>query len=213
MIFPQTIIKIVAIALISYLLGSINFSIILSRLFQKEDIRDSGSGNAGSTNMLRTYGKGLAALTIIGDIAKVALAIGIAFLILGTEFNSDEQIFIKSLAGFFCVLGHIYPLYFKFKGGKGVATCAGMVLLIDWRICLILFVIFCITVAVSKMVSLGSVTIAFVYPILIAVFYKSPALTIIAIIFALIVIFKHKSNIKKILNGTESKISSKKNTH
>ncbi len=160
-------VKYIFIAIISYFLGSLNFSIILSRTLEKKDIRESGSGNAGATNMLRTYGKHFAVLTMIGDILKVALAILIAFLILNAPldmiFNIADNketavtmILYKEFAGFFCVLGHIFPLYFNFKGGKGVAACTGMVILVDWRIALILFVIFVITIAVSKMISLGS---------------------------------------------------------
>lgn len=216
------IVKYLIIAVISYFLGSFNFSIILSKTLEKRDIRESGSGNAGATNMLRTYGKHLAMLTMLGDILKVALAIWIAFMILDAPMNmvfkivddvetAETIILHKEFAGFFCVLGHIFPLYFKFKGGKGVATCAGMVILVDWRIALILFVIFVITIAVSKMISLGSVIIAVLYPVLIAVFYKDLVLILIAVLFASIVIIAHRQNIKRIFNGTENKLSSKKN--
>ncbi len=215
-------VKYILIAVISYFLGSLNFSIILSRTIEKRDIRESGSGNAGATNMLRTYGKLFAVLTMIGDILKVALAIFIAFLILGTPldmiFNIADNketavtmILYKEFAGFFCVLGHIFPLYFKFKGGKGVAACTGMVILVDWRIALILFAIFVITIAVSKMISLGSIIIAILYPVLIGVFYQNIVLILIAVLFASIVIVAHRQNIKRILNGTENKLSSKKN--
>lgn len=215
-------VKYLIIAVISYFLGSLNFSIILSRTIEKKDIRESGSGNAGATNMLRTYGKQFAVLTMIGDIFKVALAILIAFLILDAPldyfFNiaKDKEIAAtminyKEFAGFFCVLGHIFPVYFKFKGGKGVAACTGMVILVDWRIALILFVIFVLTVYFSKMISLGSIVIAVLYPILIAVFYWNLFLILIALLFATIVIIAHRKNIKRILKGTENKLFDKKN--
>ena len=147
------IIKYILIAVIAYLLGSLNFSIILSEVVKKKDIRDSGSGNAGATNMLRTYGKKAAVGTMIGDILKVALGIIIAFAILDVPMKYifsnpadaaeiQRVMLYKEFAGLFCVLGHIFPLYFKFKGGKGVAACTGMVIIVDWRIALILFVIF-----------------------------------------------------------------------
>lgn len=213
--------KFIIIALVSYLLGSLNFSIIVSKKFANKDIRESGSGNAGATNMLRTYGKKFALLTMIGDIIKVAVAILIAFLVLNAplEFmfkthQSDEfaaQIMLyKAFSGFFCVLGHIFPLYFKFKGGKGVAACTGMVILVDWRIALILFAIFAIVVLCSKWISLGSIIISVFYPILIFVFYKNSLLTIIAVLFAFIVVVAHRENIKRIINGTESKIAANK---
>ena len=215
-------VKYILIAVISYFLGSLNFSIILSRTIEKRDIRESGSGNAGATNMLRTYGKHFAVLTMIGDILKVALAILIAFLILDAPLDlffkiADDKetaltiILYKEFAGFFCVLGHIFPLYFKFKGGKGVAACTGMVILVDWRIALILFAIFVITIIASKMISLGSIIIAILYPVLIAIFYQNVILILIAVLFASIVIIAHRQNIKRILNGTENKLSSKKN--
>ena len=128
-------------AVLSYLLGSLNFGIILSRKFQKEDVRTHGSGNAGSTNMLRNYGKLPAVATILGDMAKVAVAILLVRLLVGNELYAQQTIFIKSFAGLFCVLGHIFPCFFRFKGGKGVATCGGMVFMIDWRIALILLAV------------------------------------------------------------------------
>ena len=129
-------------AVLSYLLGSLNFGIILSRKFQKEDVRTHGSGNAGSTNMLRNYGKLPAVATILGDMAKVAVAILLVRLLVGNDLYAQQPIFIKSFAGLFCVLGHIFPCFFRFKGGKGVATCGGMVFMIDWRIALILLAVF-----------------------------------------------------------------------
>lgn len=216
-----TVIKFALVVLVSYLLGSLNFSIIFSKGVVKKDIRESGSGNAGATNMLRTYGKKFALLTMLGDIIKVAIAIIIAFLIFGspvkylfaspTDPTELQQImFYKQFAGFFCVIGHIFPVFFKFKGGKGVAACTGMVIMVDWRIALILFVIFVIIVAISKWISLGSITIAILYPVLLYVFYKNIIVTLIALIFAVMVVVAHRQNIKRILNKTENKISFKK---
>ena len=208
----------IAVAILSYLLGSLNFGVILSKGIEKDDIREHGSGNAGTTNMLRNYGKKLAIFTILGDMIKVAIAIGLSFLIvkltnvydLISEANVDADMLIKSFSGFFCVLGHIFPCFFKFKGGKGVATAGGMVFIVDWKIALILLAIFIIIVAVTKYVSLGSIIIALLYPILIYLFYKSLVLTIIASIFTLIVIVAHRSNIKKLINHSENKINLKK---
>lgn len=208
----------IAVAILSYLLGSLNFGVILSKGIEKDDVREHGSGNAGTTNMLRNYGKKLAIFTILGDMIKVAIAIGLSFLIvkltnvydLISEANVDADMLIKSFSGFFCVLGHIFPCFFKFKGGKGVATAGGMVFIVDWKIALILLAIFIIIVAVTKYVSLGSIIIALLYPILIYLFYKSLVLTIIASIFTLIVIVAHRSNIKKLINHSENKINLKK---
>ena len=214
------IIKYILIAVIAYLLGSLNFSIILSEVVKKKDIRDSGSGNAGATNMLRTYGKKAAVGTMIGDILKVALGIIIAFAILDLPMKYifsnpadaaeiQRVMLYKEFAGLFCVLGHIFPLYFKFKGGKGVAACTGMVIIVDWRIALILFVIFIGVILISKWISLGSIVIALLYPVLIFAFYKNFILAAVALLFTAIVIVAHRENIKRLAKGTENKISIK----
>lgn len=214
------IIKYILIAVIAYLLGSLNFSIILSEVVKKKDIRDSGSGNAGATNMLRTYGKKAAVGTMIGDILKVALGIIIAFAILDVPMKYifsnpadaaeiQRVMLYKEFAGLFCVLGHIFPLYFKFKGGKGVAACTGMVIIVDWRISLILFVIFIGVILISKWISLGSIVIALLYPVLIFAFYKNFILAAVALLFTAIVIVAHRENIKRLAKGTENKISIK----
>lgn len=211
----------ILIAIVSYLLGSLNFGVILSNHVKKDDVRNHGSGNAGTTNMLRNYGKGIALMTIIGDMLKVFIAIAVAFLIvryspalLGNTGeislqSLDANMFVKSLAGFFCVLGHIFPCYFRFKGGKGVATAGGMVFAIDWRIALILLAVFIIIVAVTKYVSLGSIIMAILYPVFIFIFHRSIVLTVIAAVFTVVVIAAHKENIKKLIHHTESKIDFK----
>ncbi len=208
----------IVIAILAYLLGSLNFGIIISKKFRNEDVRTQGSGNAGTTNMLRSYGKGWGALTIIGDMSKVAVAILFAFALLKVtnvydlltdSFGDNTDILIKSFAGIFCVLGHIFPCFFNFKGGKGVATCGGMVFIIDWKIALILLAMFALTVFISKYVSLGSIIMAIFYPILIFIFHKSFVLVIIAAVFAAIVIVAHRENIKRLLNHTENKIGKK----
>lgn len=214
------IIKYILIAVIAYLLGSLNFSIILSEVVKKKDIRDSGSGNAGATNMLRTYGKKAAVGTMIGDILKVALGIIIAFAILDVPMKYifsnpadaaeiQRVMLYKEFAGLFCVLGHIFPLYFKLKGGKGVAACTGMVIIVDWRIALILFVIFIGVILISKWISLGSIVIALLYPVLIFAFYKNFILAAVALLFTAIVIVAHRENIKRLAKGTENRISIK----
>lgn len=222
------IVKMLLAVAASYLLGSVNFSIIVTRLIAHKDIRQDGSGNAGATNVLRSVGKVPAFLTVLGDMGKVILAIYFTRLIIGAEFFNAFPAFWNYLTGLFAVLGHMYPLYFKFKGGKGVASCAGMILILDWRIFLIEFVIFSLVILVSKMVSLGSLTMAVTYPALTWFFYvKAPLtgaitslefirpyerilVTLFALIFSLLVIWKHRENVKRIFKGTEHKIGGKK---
>lgn len=211
-------VKLGIIAIVSYLLGSLNFGVILSNTVKKEDVRDSGSGNAGTTNMMRTYGKTLGLLTIAGDILKVMVAIWIAFRIMGIEefkatldsVSDYPQVVLKSFAGLFAVLGHIFPCFFKFKGGKGVATSGGMVIMIDWRIALILLVIFALTILITKYVSLGSILMAVFYPVFIGIFYKDIILVLIATVFTIIVVVAHRENVKRLINHTENKIGQKK---
>lgn len=211
-------VKLGIIAILSYLLGSLNFGVILSNTVKKEDVRESGSGNAGTTNMMRTYGKTLGLLTIAGDILKVMVAIWIAFKIIDVEElkvtldNASDypQVVLKSFAGLFAVLGHIFPCFFKFKGGKGVATSGGMVIMIDWRIALILLIIFALTILITKYVSLGSILMAVFYPVFIGIFYKDIILVLIATVFTIIVVVAHRENVKRLINHTENKIGQKK---
>ena len=213
--------SLVSIAIISYLLGSLNFGVILSNSLKHDDVRNHGSGNAGTTNMLRSYGKKYAVLTIMGDMLKVGVAIFIAFVIVrytpvtlnlsnDSLSSTDKNMLLKSFAGFFCVLGHIFPCFFKFKGGKGVATAGGMVFIVDWRIALILLAVFAIILLLTKYVSLGSIIMALLYPVFIFIFHKDIILTAIALVFTVVVVTAHRENIRKLINHTERKITDKK---
>ncbi len=212
-------------AVIAYLLGSISFAIIITKAFSGEDIRSFGSGNAGATNVLRSQGKLPAALTFIGDLAKSVTAAYIGGLLLrhmqmGAVTYEAEYITLvgRYLAGLFCVLGHIYPLYFKFRGGKGVMTVLGMTLILDWRTALIGLGVFALVVLCWRMVSLGSIIAGVCLPIatylLRTYVYRQPWQTVIFCTVAMacvtaISIVKHRENIKRILAGTESKIGRK----
>lgn len=211
----MTIVKLFLVAVISYLLGSLNFGVILSRKLKKEDVRDRGSGNAGTTNMMRSYGKVYGFLTIAGDILKVMVAIWIAFKIVPVyelkklldSLDTNCVICLKSFAGLFAVIGHIFPCLFGFKGGKGVATSGGMVIFVNPKIALILLAVFGVNLVVTRYVSLGSILMAVLYPVMMWFFYKDIVLVCIALVFTLIVVIAHRDNIKRLLNGTESKIS------
>lgn len=209
-------------ALCGYLIGCINSSIVVTRLFGvKDDIRSVGSGNAGFTNVLRTMNKRMATLTFVGDFAKGVLAVWLGKLLFCSACSSfgcsSEVIAVYGayVAGLACVLGHIYPCFFKFKGGKGVLTTWAITLLIDWRVFLIIICVFLITLILSKIVSLSSLIAAVSYPI--STFFVSyfchanhsgtGFFTAISFAIALMVIYKHKDNIKRIIGGTEKKIS------
>ena len=194
----------IASAAIAYLLGSLNFAIIFSRIFYREDVREHGSGNAGATNMLRTYGKGKAALTLVCDMLKCAVAVIIGGLLFGIE-GAD-------VAGLFCVIGHVFPCWFKFRGGKGVAVSAMVMLLTSWPVFLLLLLIFVVIVIGTKYVSLGSIMAALLYPVLLsswnALINESARHSIVyAVLITAIIVVMHRENIKRLLNKTESKIS------
>ncbi len=203
--------------IVPYLFGSLNFAIIISKWFYHDDIRKYGSGNAGTTNMLRTYGKGPAAATLLLDMSKGALAVLFGYLILGDGNGKmvDDTVISSMagtyLAGLFAVLGHMFPCFYRFKGGKGVATTAVVVLCTNPLVFLGLLVIFVVIVAGSKMISLGSVMCMVLYPLILHNFAPTqPEGVLIALIIACLVIFMHRSNIKRIWEGKESKISFKK---
>ena len=188
-------------ALLSYLLGSLNFGVIISKDRYGKDIRESGSGNAGATNMYRTYGKKAAALTFLGDVFKTAVAVIVGRLLLG---------YLGAfIAGFFCILGHAYPIFFKFKGGKGVVCIATMCLLTNPGVFLIMLGIFLIVLFGFKMVSLASVMIMLTYPfVLYNIGSKGPGLHVaLGALSALFIIYLHRENIKRIYNHKESTIS------
>ena len=202
----------------AYLLGSVNSAIIISRILYRDDIRRHGSGNAGTTNMLRTYGKGAAILTLLGDMLKTAVAILIMALFFG--FHYDAGISIEGncyIAGLFAVLGHVFPVYYGFKGGKGVLCTSTMALMLTPLVFLLLLALFIAIVAVSKYVSLGSVSVAVLYPIAVTGYVKlrfgmpTPGLiTLSAILLAIFIVWCHRHNLQRISDRTESKISFKK---
>ena len=143
----------IIIAVIGYCIGSINFSVILSKKMAGFDVREKGSGNAGTTNMLRAVGKKAAALTLICDILKGVVAIAIA-IIIGKIFSDTNKELLLQIAGISVVIGHTFPIFFKFKGGKGVATSLGILLITNWKIGLICLVFALILMILTRMVSL-----------------------------------------------------------
>lgn len=208
----------IIVAVIAYLIGSINFSIILSKKMAGFDIREKGSGNAGTTNMLRSVGKKAALITLICDILKGVVSILIAVLAGKIIKNLDNALLVQ-LAGIFVIIGHTFPVFFKFKGGKGIATALGVLLMINWQIGLICLIFALVLMALTKMVSVGSIAAAILFPILVAFIdqnYIVPtsnsnwSYLVFSIIIALLVIFNHRANVQRILNGTENRLSFKK---
>ena len=191
---------------IAYLLGSINTSIIVSKIMGKADIRKSGSGNAGATNTLRVLGKGAAIAVVIGDILKGVMAILIAKFAYQYFNISGDEMLAQYFAALFVNLGHIYPLYFGFKGGKGIMTGATTVFMLDWEIGVIVLLVFVAVFVATRYVSLGSCISSIMYPILVYMFHSDDTYFMaLSVIVAIVSVYKHKSNIVRLIKGTESK--------
>ena len=189
-------------AVCAYLLGSLNFGIIISSRRFHDDVRTHGSGNAGMTNMLRTYGKTAVVMTLLGDGLKAAVSI-----LVGTLLASMPGAYI---AGLFCIIGHAFPLYYHFKGGKGVVTTAVMILILDPLVFLIVFTVFLIIVGMTRYVSLGSIISVLMYPMIFYNFNKGGMklmMVPVTILIAALVVFLHRSNIKRLREGKENKLS------
>ena len=211
--------QLIVILMIGYLIGSVNFSVLISKKVAGFDVREKGSGSAGTTNMLRTLGKGAAVVTLILDILKGVVAIYVAILY-GNLVSKLANIQINNailvqIAGIFVILGHTFPIYFGFKGGKGVATALGILLTTNYQIGLICLVFALVLIILTRMVSVGALGAAILFPVLTLFLSKenfiiSGNYLVYSIIIALIVIFNHRSNIKRLLNGNENKISLKK---
>ena len=199
----------VATAVISYLIGSLNMAILISKFHKSKDIRDYGSGNAGMTNMLRTFGKRAATWTFVGDFLKGAIVVFVAREIgKSLQMNLD----LAYIAALFVMLGHIYPIYFKFRGGKGIATALGAMFVLNW----IAFVTIAIGIApmvfIIKIVSAVCLCGASLYPVLnfVVLFLQRRSFfgevvpyTVMSLLMALLVFYAHRDNIKRLRNGTE----------
>ncbi len=199
-----------------YLLGSINPSIILSKVFYHDDIRSHGSGNAGMTNVMRTYGKKAALFTLAGDTVKTGLAVLIGGVLFGFGYVGGIATSAGPyLAGLFAVVGHIYPVYYRMKGGKGVLVTATMALILTPIPFVILFLLFAGVLALSKYVSLASVSVAVMYPVTVygtfkVMFAGSPMPGLIAIstiLIACLIVYSHRGNLRRISDRTERKFS------
>ena len=210
----------ILVAAEAYLLGSIVFGILISKHFCHDDVRTHGSGSAGMTNMLRNYGEAAGAATAVGDVAKGAVAVILGRLIFAWMLPGTgiEPVCGAYLAGIFAVIGHTLPVYFGFKGGKGVLVGAGAILATSPVVVLALLSIFLIEFAITRIVSLGSIIVAGLYPILAIVYWawqgaNLPSLVFIGVCAAIMggmVIYMHRSNIQRLKDGTEYRFTKKK---
>src|SRR5690554_1198637 len=189
---------------VSYLLGSIPFGLLTTKLFAGVDVRKHGSGNIGMTNVLRTTGYFCALITLIGDMGK-----GIAAVLLGSYFLGDATLTL--ISGIMAVVGHNWSLFLRFKGGKGIATIGGVLLAYQPLAAAILAVIWVAVLIFSRYISLASIVVAFCFPIILIILKTNALEVVLAIIVATFTIFKHRSNIERLRNGTEYRFGQKVN--
>ena len=223
-------------AVIAYLIGSINPAVIVTKIVTKgqKDIREMGSGNAGFTNVLRSVGKVPAIITIVCDALKCIVAVFIGYFIFvlfahlpdrGAWFEQCYFTCVKYFAGVFCILGHSFPLYFRFKGGKGIVTAAALMLSSDWRVFLLILATFLVIFIIGKIISLASIICSMLYAPYTFLFtfvfdhtLNQPCLwyvittTVCALLIGIFAVVMHRGNIKRLLNGEEKKIHAKKNS-
>ncbi len=209
------VIKLVAVVVIGYLLGSLNTSLIVGK-FYGTDVRKHGSGNAGMTNTLRTLGKAAAVMVIAGDILKGVISYLLGNIIISSipaSITLDLAGIGGMAAGIAAIAGHNWPVYFGFKGGKGILTSFAVVLMMDWKLGLILLGIFAVIVAITRYVSLGSIIASVAFPIGAAIKGNGTIFIVFSAVLAVLAVARHKANIGRLLNGSEAKLGQKKKTN
>ncbi len=196
-------------AAFSYFFGCFNGAVLISKYILHDDIRTHGSGNAGLTNFYRVFGGKLTFLVIFMDFLKAIFAILLTAMIFRSVLHAGGIVlaFSKYWAGLFCLLGHMFPCMFHFKGGKGILSGGAMAIAIDWRIALAVWAVFFVLAFLTKYVSLGSICCAATFPVASGFVYRDPVILIFSAVIGGLVIWQHRANIKRLASGTESKFS------
>ena len=196
----------VGIAVLAYFLGCFNGAVVVSRYILRDDVRNHGSGNAGLTNFYRTFGGPLTLVVILSDAVKAVVAVLFAMLIAGSI--SPELITLsKYWAGLFCLLGHMFPVTFQFRGGKGILSGGTIALMMDWRVALVVWGGFLILAIATRYVSLGSCWAGLSFPFVTWFVYQDELITVLAVIIGGLILWKHRGNMVRIVKGTESKFA------
>ena len=190
------------IALACYLLGCFNGAVIVSKYILRDDVRNHGSGNAGLTNFHRTFGGGLTLVVILCDVLKAVLAV-----LLGSWLFWGNPMLGKYFAALFCLLGHMFPCMFRFKGGKGILSGGTIALMIDWRVALVVWGGFLILTILTKYVSLGSLWAGASFPFVSWYCYPDVRVVVLAFLLGGLVVWQHRGNAQRLLHGTERKFS------
>lgn len=196
----------VGIAVLAYFLGCFNGAVVVSRYILRDDVRNHGSGNAGLTNFYRTFGGPLTLVVILSDAVKAVVAVLFAMWIAGSI--SPELITLsKYWAGLFCLLGHMFPVTFQFRGGKGILSGGTIALMMDWRVALVVWGGFLILAIATRYVSLGSCWAGLSFPFVTWFVYQDELIAVLAVIIGGLILFKHRGNMVRIVQGTESKFA------
>lgn len=207
------VLPLLLVAVISYFLGCSNGAVIISKYVLRNDVRTHGSGNAGLTNFYRVFGGPLTLAVILIDVIKAVAAVWVGMLFArywGGGFWAREEIvsvFSEYWAGLFCMLGHMFPCMFGFKGGKGILSGGAIAWMIDWRLALVCWGGFLILAAITKWVSLGSLSTGVTFPLMTWILYQNAILLILGVIIGGLIIWKHRGNLRRILKGEENKFS------
>ena len=196
------ILSMVIAAAASYFLGCFNGAVIVSKYILRDDVRNHGSGNAGLTNFHRTFGGGLTFVVILCDVMKAVIAV-----LLGSWLFAWDPLLGKYFAGLFCLLGHMFPCMFKFKGGKGILSGGTIALMIDWRVALVVWGGFLILTILTKYVSLGSLWAGASFPFVSWYCYPDVRVMVLAFLCGGLVVWQHRANIRRLLAGNENKFS------
>ena len=206
----MTVVLAVSIALIAYFCGCFNGAVIVSKYILHDDVRNHGSGNAGLTNFHRTFGGALTFVVILTDMLKAVVALWLSGVVLECLFPGEPEIMFvlaKYWAALFCLLGHMFPCMFGFKGGKGILSGGTVALMIDWRIALVVWGGFLILVILTRYVSLGSVWAGASFPFISWYCYPHPIIVVLAFLCGGLVVWQHRGNIQRLIHGNERKLS------
>ena len=207
----SVILGVLLLSVVPYLLGCSNGAILVSRFILRDDIRRHGSGNAGLTNFYRTFGGKLTFVVILADVLKAvfALLLGMlgAYLMRRSGVEAISSLRAKYIAGVFCELGHMFPVTFGFKGGKGIMSGGIIAIMIDWRVAVVVWGSFLLLAALTRYVSLGSVSTGVLFPIMAWILWRDWVCLVCAIVVGGLIVFQHRSNISRLIHGTESKFS------
>lgn len=195
-------------ALLSYLLGCCNGAILVSKFLLGDDVREHGSGNGGLTNFQRTYGGSRFTLLVIGvDVVKMLLSVWISRGLFALVLPDAVPLFVTYWAGCFCIVGHVFPCALHFHGGKGILCGGVFTMLVDWRVGLVAWGLFLLAVVITRWVSLGSVLAASSVAVTTILFYPLPSLILPGVLAAVLLDWKHRGNIQRLIHGEEPKLS------